>query len=491
MKRKTILMVLLFASIIGSTLSTRLVGVAEGSVASVETIGYQKLWGYECDSFGGDVMVSPVYAEGIRLSDGVKGGWANYWFYMPVGVFTFLDVGVYGKDSGIWGDGADVYVKNWASNSWDYVGSTGKTEGLHVFTVDPANHTSPLTYSYVIRVYAGPDDRYDLWYVDTEYDWVPEADTVLEFSFQPNPTNPGDTVELVGTLTDEYGNPIYWADVEVEYSTNGGITWHYIWTLDTYPLGEFSRTFPAPGAGEYLVRVSYAGSAICNPSSATETLIVQEAWGDYHFRINPWIDVMHIKISGNVIYGIEEVEGFYYDQPVLGWIEGSTFYVFIDFQESPYELMMLVGSTSTLSGNAYRTTDGTSWVGPTSISLTSVSPSSSELSTTGQAAASTVEPESWPPTYHFQLSPFVDVVHLGLDGSVLHGQCDAFSYQDQPVLGYVNANFFIFSVDLPGHFNELSITVGSVSTMSGTMYMTPDGKSVVEPTAITLIPAPP
>lgn len=335
-------------------------------------------------------------------------------------------------------------------------------------------------------------------YLDVTYT-VAKLDTVLDFWFTPNPAKPGESVQLKGTLKTVGGSPVYPAQVRVEYSTDGGATWHYIWTLNTNAAGEFSKTFPAPGVGEYLVRVSYLGSAVYNPSSDTETLIVkvEPVWGDYHFRINPWIDVMHIKISGKVIYGIDEAEGSYYDQPVLGYIEGNTFYVFVDFQEGEgaYELMMLVGSTSTLSGNAYRTTDGTSWVGPTSFSLTSVS-LTSDSSTSGQALASTVEPESWPPTYHFRLSPFLDVVHLSLDGSVLHGQCDATTYQDQPVMGYVSGNFFIFAIDylkdgFPGLTYELSITVGSVSTLSGNMYRTVDGKSWVGPTAINLVSAPP
>jgi len=329
------------------------------------------------------------------------------------------------------------------------------------------------------------------------------VNTQIVFSLSPNPAMPGQTVTLSGTLKTVGGSPVYPATVKVEYSTNGGATWNYIWTLATNAAGAFSKTFTAPGVGSYLVRVSYAGSASYNPSSATETLTVgAPVWGDYHFRISPFPDVLHLKISGNVIYGICDAEGAYYNQPVLGWIEDGTFYVFIDFTEYPdgseiyYELAMLVGSTSTLSGNMYRTIDGTSWVGPTTFSLVSAS-SLTESSTAGEALASTVEPESWPPVYHFRLSPFVDVVHLGIDGSVLHGQCDATTYYDQPVLGYVSGNFLIFAIDYTEYpdgsniYYELSITVGSVSTLKGNMYRTVDGKSWVGPTAITLVSAPP
>jgi predicted esterase len=95
------------------------------------------------------------------------------------------------------------------------------------------------------------------------------------FSFSPNPALPGQTVTLSGTLKDVNGNPVFPAQVTVEYSTNGGVTWNYIWTLNTNVAGQFSQSFGAPGLGTYLARVSYAGSATNNPSNHTDTLVVQ------------------------------------------------------------------------------------------------------------------------------------------------------------------------------------------------------------------------
>jgi hypothetical protein len=68
---------------------------------------------------------------------------------------------------------------------------------------------------------------------------------------------------------------VYPASVTVEYSTDGGATWHYAWTLSTNAAGQFSTSFTAPGAGTYLVRCSYAGSGTYNPSSSTKTLTIQ------------------------------------------------------------------------------------------------------------------------------------------------------------------------------------------------------------------------
>jgi hypothetical protein len=102
------------------------------------------------------------------------------------------------------------------------------------------------------------------------------AGTTVSFTLSPNPATPGQTVQLHGTLKDIYAAPVYPAQVRVEYSTDGGATWNYAWTLSTNAAGEFSKTFTAPGAGTYMVRVRYAGSATYNPSSHTETLTVQQ-----------------------------------------------------------------------------------------------------------------------------------------------------------------------------------------------------------------------
>jgi len=323
--------------------------------------------------------------------------------------------------------------------------------------------------------------------------------TVLDFWFTPNPVATGATCTLSGTLKTTGGAAVYPASVTVEYSTDGGATWHYAFTPSTTPAGTFAATFTAPAPGTYLVRGRYLGSASYNPSSHTETLLIEPAaWGDYHFRLSPFVDVIHIKLSGSVVYGVCETSS--YSGPLLGWIEGSTFYIFVDFPdgEVAYELMMLVGSTSTLSGNLYRTVDGKSWVGPNAFSLTSVS-SASGSSAMGQALASAVEPESWPPTYHFRLSPWVDIVRLGVDGSVIHGtdESASYPYHDQPVLGYVSGSFFALGIDWTKDdsgneiYYELGLIRASTSTMSGYAYRTTDGKSFVSGPAISFVSVPP
>jgi hypothetical protein len=325
---------------------------------------------------------------------------------------------------------------------------------------------------------------------------TPTVDTVLNFGFTPNPVSPGTTVTLSGTLKTVGGSAVYPAQVTVDYSTDGGATWHYVWTLSTNAAGGFSQTFTAPGAGTYMVRVSYAGSATYNPSSHTETLTVGPAvWGDYHFRLSPYTDVIHIKISGGVIYGVAVVQGVGSDLPLLGYIQGSSFYIFIDVPDGLYgnEMSMMVGSTSTLSGKVYRTLDGKSWSGGESFSLVSAS-SASGSSVMGEASA--VEPQSWPATYNFQISPWPDIVRLSVDGSVIHGTDESSGsppYHDQPVLGYVSGSFFILGIDWTKDdsgnniYYELGIIRASTSTMSGYMYRTIDGKSFTSGPTISFV----
>lgn len=135
------------------------------------------------------------------------------------------------------------------------------------------------------EVLSGSDDSYSsgkigLWarradvYFD-DFKVYTRARTKINIMFTPNPAGPSQKVELYGILTEIGGTPIHPASVTIEYSLDDGTTWNYGLTLGTNLTGEFSRTFTAPAAGEYLVRVSYKGSGTYNPSSYTETLSVE------------------------------------------------------------------------------------------------------------------------------------------------------------------------------------------------------------------------
>jgi hypothetical protein len=155
----------------------------------------------------------------------------------------------------------------------------GQTYFLGVYD-DPVSYTTGTIKSFAIEnveSFDPPIATVNGHYVYAEVLLSQGADTTVSFTLSPNPASPGQTVQLHGTLKDIYAAPVYPAQVVVEYSTDGGATWHYVWTLSTNAAGQFGVSFTAPGVGTYKVRARYAGSATYNPSSHTETLTVTAA----------------------------------------------------------------------------------------------------------------------------------------------------------------------------------------------------------------------
>lgn len=224
----------------------------------------------------------------------------------------------------------------------------------------------------------------------------------------------------------------------------------------------------------------------------------------YSFRMSPFGDIIHIHNDGQLLHGTDNYDGgsgSYHNAPVLGWFDGDDFYMFIDWLKSDYggslyyELAMIVGKISTQKGSLYRTTDGKSWTGPTAVTLVLATPAEPLTLGPSLASASTIEPKGWPPTYHFRVSPFVDVLHVHLDGAVIHGVDNATGfYSNQPVLGTYKGDDFYMAVDGTKDDNgnpmsiEMILLVGHISTKSGSAYATRDGMSWDGPTAVTLIP---
>lgn len=104
---------------------------------------------------------------------------------------------------------------------------------------------------------------------------VKKTQTWLYATFNPNPVNPGKTCELRGILVDQFSNPMKSTTVNLEYSTDYGLTWFPAGTLVTDSYGTLSKTLTAPSLGTYLVRISYAGSPSHGPSRTVEPLIVR------------------------------------------------------------------------------------------------------------------------------------------------------------------------------------------------------------------------
>jgi hypothetical protein len=396
--------------------------------------------------------------------------------------------------------GVTIYYSD-GTSSGPYSGTPGTTWTQYTFPVNHAKLLSSIKFTTWEMMF-----EWDAYYVDDVSLLGPtvKLNTKIDFAFQPNPAKPGQMVKLSGTLKDVNNIPVSSAQVKVEYSINGGASWSFIWTLPTNAAGQFSQSFSAPAIGEYLVRVSYAGSASYNPSSQTVKLVVQTgvAW-TYNFRMSPASDVLRFNLAGSVIHGVAEssVGPYpYANAPVIGYVDAGMFYLFIDGPDKTapfWELVMMVGSVSTLKGNVYQTMDGTSWNGPTAYTLVPVAAAQSSSSEQTLASSLTAEPESWPATYHFRINPFVDVVHLSVDGQLIHGICDAVSYHNQPILGWLMGSKFCITTDFTKNDDgseilyELSMNVVSISTLAGSLYRTVDGKSVVGPTPVTFTPVSP
>jgi thermitase len=99
----------------------------------------------------------------------------------------------------------------------------------------------------------------------------------------------------------------------------------------------------------------------------------------YRFTVSPFIDKAYVSVAsqpgGMLINGLANVTVniLNYPAPILGWGSGNNFYMAFDYRtvigSGAYELGFLVGTISTASGKLYRTIDGTSFVGPTSVTL--------------------------------------------------------------------------------------------------------------------------
>jgi len=224
----------------------------------------------------------------------------------------------------------------------------------------------------------------------------------------------------------------------------------------------------------------------------------------YHFRISPFPDQVWLNTTpqagGTLLYGFVNLTYTHecYPAPVLGWATGNSFYMAIDFKTSPscYELGFIVGTISTASGKFYGTQNGTSWTGPTSVTLVPISQSTSEGSSRTCDAIEEVNPQAW--RYHFTLSPIGDHVWLNTasqtGGTLLYGYANL-TYADPcypaPILGWATGNSFYMAIDYKTSAScyELGFIVGTISTASGKLYRTQNGMSWVGPTSVTLVPA--
>jgi thermitase len=238
----------------------------------------------------------------------------------------------------------------------------------------------------------------------------------------------------------------------------------------------------------------------------------------YRFQLSPFADRVWVNVTpqpgGYLINGKVNLTSPSpnYPAPVLGWASGDSFYMTFDYRKTSgsYDLGFLVGTISTASGKLYKTSDGVTWIGPTTVTLVSFAQSTEDQ----PDGATAVEPAAIqfadglnPPEtavsqsfqYHFTMSPFIDKVYVNVTyqpgGMLIYGLAnkagDILRYP-APVLGWGVGNDFYMPFDyrtvIGSGAYELGFIVGTISTASGKIYGTSDGVTWIGPTSVTLVP---
>lgn len=121
--------------------------------------------------------------------------------------------------------------------------------------------------------------------------------TETAFSLSPNPMLVGQTVVLLGNLTDRLGQPLN--NTKVDVYLNGA----YAASLFTNSSGWFRASAPVTSPGTYVVNVTYAGSEYYNPSTHAETLTVCQTMPTnvaFTLSPNPAIVGHSVTLKGNL-----------------------------------------------------------------------------------------------------------------------------------------------------------------------------------------------
>jgi dolichyl-diphosphooligosaccharide--protein glycosyltransferase len=133
--------------------------------------------------------------------------------------------------------------------------------------------TSGTASPYYTEVFASTNNFVFLFKVN-----YPSA-TAVRINTIPSSIKYGQSVLIKGNLTDASGKPLGTAlAAAVEYSTDGGQTWHSVENIPVSANGVFSYTW-TPSGGTYSVRVHYLGSTgvYLDSSSAPQGLQVSRA----------------------------------------------------------------------------------------------------------------------------------------------------------------------------------------------------------------------
>lgn len=208
----------------------------------------------------------------------------------------------------------------------------------------------------------------------------------------------------------------------------------------------------------------------------------------YHFRLNPYIDIFHMNTNpGGWVNGIVETPS--YSVPLLGKYEGGKAYIAWDLPAGGIEMGFIVINIPTRDGEMMRITDTLEVIGPEYVWLTPAAGALAEGPTLDRDVGSKVTPAAW---YDFVTNPYADVVHLNTDlAPWLWGWADyAPPCYPAPVLGYYMGGKFHFAMDYIDGCGgyELSFWAGTAATRDGRFIRTYDGISYVGPEYFWLTP---
>jgi parallel beta-helix repeat protein len=157
----------------------------------------------------------------------------------------------------------DVYVNGTFTGSLFTNPSGGFTASAKVDT--------PRTY--IIKVSFNGSKTYNPSSHTETLTVYPKNDTKVSFTLSPNPAKVGQTVTVLGNLTDIQNNTITGAPLEV-YVKIGAGPWQYTAVIYTNSTGRFQAAGKVTSAGTYQVAVLYRGSYKYNLSYRIEVLTV-------------------------------------------------------------------------------------------------------------------------------------------------------------------------------------------------------------------------
>jgi hypothetical protein len=211
----------------------------------------------------------------------------------------------------------------------------------------------------------------------------------------------------------------------------------------------------------------------------------------HHFLFDGYLDELWLNFNPDgTVNGIDIAST--YTAPVLGMWAGGGMLLFLDFPTgSGWELMMLLVSFPSLVGTGYFTVDGLTVDGPNSYQLMYVTSTELEETREGKLLASNAQTsEVEPQLVGFYLRPFEDEVYIEMFApGKLNGYTDypAVCYP-APILGLLAGGKMIFAMDYvttPSCY-ALGLVVLDTPGLTGDLYRTEDGLSIIGPTVVWL-----